>query len=423
MPRFNRVPTESFETLDDPTSDTLSSYHDGRALADEGRRSTLADHRFWQMIQERRSISVTEHESFSNFRSKYWVALCFGQCIAILAASTNAASFSLSSRYGVNTQFFQMFLMYILLSFHLMWKRPHEASPMMNDQEDMNAMDETDHKLPFTNIRLRVPWWIYLIMSFLDVFPNYLALFSYHYTSLTSTTLLGSLATPATMLFSKYILARVYRGHHFFGVGMCLLGGSITIWSDFDGATSKAHSYIGDVLAVVAAMMYGFGDTAAEFFVKHVDRFEYVGMLGLFGTIFTGLSFPFFEVSELVRISEMGGSDKLKVCSVMVWYVLSVLSYYITEAKFLQTSDATLLNLSLQAMNIWAVLFAVVVDHDFPSVPFYMALMLVVGGVFLYELGGLLRRDCSLCSEKEVVTQIHDDSMDRIEGSRSNNLD
>jgi hypothetical protein len=63
-------------------------------------------------------------------------------------------------------------------------------------------------------------------------------------------------------------------------------------------------------------------------------------------------------------------------------------TYYISTTLFYVKSDATLLNISLQCSNLWAILFSAAAFHELPPTLFYVALVLVVGGVFVYELCG-----------------------------------
>ena len=244
-----------------------------------------------------------------------------------------------------------------------------------------------------------MPWWIYLLLSLLDVIPNFMQLVSIRYTSLTSTTLLGSLTVPSTMFFSRYILARCFGKYHYLGVVLCVLGGALTVWSDYchnnnnnnaskhdATATTSIHSSTGDVLAVVAALINGLGDVFAEYCVKNVDPFELLGMLGLFGSTITGLAFPWIERQALEDlIFHRSVAEQWDTCQVFCWYIASVLLYYIGEAYFLVASDATLLNLSLQASNLWAILFSFLVYQVLPPLMFYPALVLVVCGVVVYE--------------------------------------
>lgn len=139
-------------------------------------------------------------------------------------------------------------------------------------------------------------------------------------------------------------------------------------------------------MAVMAALLYGLGDAVSEYSVKHLDRVELLGMLGLFGAILTGIQFPFQESDTLYSLFSDPEANKRSLI-LIVFYVALLLLYYITEASFLVSSDATLLNLSLQAQNLWAILFSVLKYESAPPVLFYLALALVFLGVFAYEGG------------------------------------
>jgi drug/metabolite transporter (DMT)-like permease len=354
------------------------------------------------MNQRRRQEVLTPLEKKSR---RLWFPLIVGQIIALLSASSNASSFTLNQHFGLDTQFFQMFWFYLLLSLHLFFRK--ERPPTATDSS------EPCYTLPGTKIRLHIPWWIYLIISMLDVFPNFMTLLSLRYTSITSTTLLGSLTVPSTMFFSRYILARLFTPVQYAGVCLCLAGGILTVWSDVEhadddgGGVDLVHNtsmnaatttdtteggasyrYVGDLLAVTAALAYGLGDTISEFAIKHIDREEYLGMLGVYGVIFTGLIFPWLEGDALRHLFHLPVAKMWQAIATLIWYVASVLLYYTTQASFLVTSDATLLNLSLQASNLWVILFSVVVYQDLPPAVFYLAVTLVVAGVFVYEKGG-----------------------------------
>jgi solute carrier family 35 protein F1/2 len=386
--------------IGDTERETLKD--NNRDDSQDGKRN---DNTLWLMIQRRRQEAVLPLEKKSNSQ---WYPLIVGQIVALLASSMNASSFTLNQHFGLNTQFFQMFWFYLLLSLHL-FARTERPPPSTDSSEPC-------YTLPGTRIRLRIPWWSYLIISMLDVFPNFMTLLSLRYTSLTSTTLLGSLTVPSTMFFSRHILAKVFTRYHYVGVCLCLAGGILTVWSDVDhdddvgSGVDLAHDsytstdanasttiteggasyrYIGDLLAVAAALAYGLGDTIAEYSIKHIDREEYLGMLGVYGVIFTGLIFPWLEGDAVHRLFfDLPVAVKWQAIAVLVWYVASVLLYYMTEASFLVKSDATLLNLSLQASNLWVILFSVVAYQDLPPAVFYLAVALVVAGVFVYEAGG-----------------------------------
>jgi hypothetical protein len=59
---------------------------------------------------------------------------------------------------------------------------------------------------------------------------------------------------------------------------------------------------------------------------------------------------------------------------------------------FLSSNDATILNLSLQSSPLWAVILTSLVNlggeatsWEFPPVVFFVALAMVISGMFLYE--------------------------------------
>ena len=274
-------------------------------------------------------------------------------------------------------------------------------------REQQRNEDERAHKLPFSCLRLHVPWWVYLGMAIMDVVSNYMTLASFRYTSLTSTTLLSSLTVPATMLASRYILARTYRLPHFFGVCLSLLGGAMTVWTDVGSETSTdtnhPHSYIGDLLAITAAMLYGVSDAIGEYSIKYIDRVEYLGMLGFFGAILTFLSLPLLEGRAVYLLFvDTPVSILCAIFAVMVWYVVSLIYYYVASTVFYTRGDATLLNLSLQTSSMWAILFTVVAEQESPKKEFYWAAVMVATGVFIYEMGPKIK-----CESTIVTPDVH----------------
>jgi solute carrier family 35 protein F1/2 len=319
----------------------------------------------------------------------------FGQSIAIAAASVNASSFTLEQNLGVVLPIFQMSILYMILSSYLCCRR-HD------DEEEEKGSDEHDvsssfsptvfYTCPIFKLQLKLPWWMYFLMSLLDVEANYMVLLSLKFTSLTSTTLLGSLTVPSVMICSKWILARVFSPRHYTGVCLCLLGGTIMVWSDNtqqDDYEDHPYSYIGDLLAITAALLYGLGDTVAEYAIKNIDRTEYLGMLGLFGFIISFLQCMALEYSSLLNLLfHTTPTIQHKAFATMVWYIMSLVFYYVASSYFLTLSDATLLNLSLQTTSLWASVFDVVANGTIPPLVFFLAVLLVTLGVCVYQVGG-----------------------------------
>jgi solute carrier family 35, member F1/2 len=275
-----------------------------------------------------------------------------------------------------------------------------------------------------TSIRLRLPWWKYLVMSILDVLPNVLVLLSFKYTSLTNSILLGSLCVPSVMFFSRILLKTTFFCHQYMGVLLCVLGGALIVYSDVSGtadsgvvdaidvldasasgglvasdagmsevassttADNWSYLYYGDLIAIAASLIYGLDDTLSEYLVKNVDRVEYVGMIGFMGMILSAIACVTIEAEALMELLSWETILQPGVFGNLVWFALANAAFYIMGSYFLVVSDATMLELSLQTTNLWAILFSIVAYQIFPSVFFYVASGVMVMGVVLYELGG-----------------------------------
>eukprot|EP00980_Cylindrotheca_fusiformis_P010790 scaffold2442_cov146-Cylindrotheca_fusiformis.AAC.5 len=309
------------------------------------------------------------------------LTILFGQLIAFLASSTNAASFTLE--YGMelgNMPMFIMFPVYAVLSLNLL-NRPA-------------FKDESFHHIPLSSIRLRTPWWYYICLSALDLLPNYLTLLSLNHTSLTSTTLLGSLTVPSTMVVCGLFLGKKYRFAHYVGVVLCLSGGALTLWTDMTHSSNQflagslhPHSYYGDVLATLAAVLYGVADAAGEFWTKRIDRREYLGMIGLHGALVTLFLFLAFERDSVLAVFQ-DSKTFFAALGLVLWYIPSLVAFYVCTSFFLASSDAALLTLSLQSSNLWAILFAIAAFGESPALLFCISVALVAAGVTVYELLG-----------------------------------
>jgi drug/metabolite transporter (DMT)-like permease len=324
----------------------------------------------------------------------HWKILLFGQFIALVAASANACSFTLIYNLGVEIPMTELFITYSILAlFHVgrvRAKSKDDAATIAGPAPTAIAAPATQYYyLPYTSrrIRLHVPWWIYGCVSLLDVMANFMMLISFRYTSLMSTSLLGSLTIPSVMVVSWLLLGRVFYAPHYMGVALCLLGGTMTVWLDMNALGNRAgHSYVGDALAISAALMYGLGDCLAEYSIKHIDRVEYLFGIGFGGAVLTGIFAPLLEAKELYRLFlETSTTIQLQALLGIAFYVAALVLFYISTTLFLVDGDATLLVLSLQATQFWAILFSVVLEHHPPTPTFFVAVVFVVAGVFIYE--------------------------------------
>jgi drug/metabolite transporter (DMT)-like permease len=330
----------------------------------------------------------------------HWKILLMGQGIALIAASANACCFTLIYNLKVDVPISELFLLYLTLA--LIHVRPvlsrngntkGELSTSIDGNQSQPGV-AAKHTLFGSRIKLHVAWWVYGLVALLDLLANLSTLLSFRYTSLTSASLLGSLTIPSVMLVSRLFMGRVFSSHHFVGTFLCMLGGTMTVWLDtsssiMDNNSKTGNSFLGDALAITAALLYGLGDCLAEYSIKHMDRVEYLFMIGLCGVVLTGLVLPLLEGRQLGHLlTETHAWMQLQAAAGIVFYVSGVVLYYISATLFLVHGDATLLVLSLQATQFWAILFSVVAEHHPPTPWFFVAVVLVVSGVIQYETRG-----------------------------------
>ncbi len=64
---------------------------------------------------------------------------------------------------------------------------------------------------------------------------------------------------------------------------MCYL-----IWASYLFYTGD-HKLLGDLLVLAGATLYGISNVCEEFIVKNLSRVEFLGMMGLFGSFFSGI--------------------------------------------------------------------------------------------------------------------------------------
>ena len=343
----------------------------------------------------------------ANTRSKHkknsLSVIIFGQVVALALACGNASSSALENQFQIRTPTCLTGLVYFVLSFHIVW--------LWRQRTKQETKIQTCYNFPFTNLQLYTPWYIYLILSILDVEANYLAMLSFQETKLSSSMLLTSLSVLSTVLLRKMIFGSNISGKgRLLGVILCILGGCLCLQGDVHPSqidTNRDLSYDsrinlhGDLLALVAAFLYGLNDVLAEYFVKNNDRVEYLGMLGFFGFVFSFcLQAPILEgvaVRELVTKFSQSQNDILVsdffwVLFLLFCFVIMLSFFYVAVSMFLSENDATILNLSLQSCPLWAVVLAKVGEifapgevHWFPSPMFFVALILVVAGTFSYE--------------------------------------
>ncbi|KAA8586576.1 hypothetical protein FQN60_000412 [Etheostoma spectabile] len=152
---------------------------------------------------------------------------------------------------------------------------------------------------------LKTKWWKYLLMGLADVEANYAVVKAYQFTTLTSIQLLDCFVIPVLMVLSWFFLKTRYRLVHFVAVTVCLLGVGAMVGADIlagrdQGSTS--HVVLGDGLVLLSAGLYAVSNMCQEHTVKNLSRVEFLGMMGLFGTLISGIQLAVLETCAVAAI-------------------------------------------------------------------------------------------------------------------------
>ena len=288
------------------------------------------------------------------------------------------------------------------------------ASSNENDGQKLyeSCNSQNERKKSFSLCRivpLQSPLWKYATVAVADVYANYTTILAFKYTTITSVSLFDALAIPSAMLVSRLLFGRMYTKVHLFAVAVCCIGISINILQDYRenerikesgglGETAQEqlvdeeypYKVAGDLLAITGGVLFGVSNTLSEIAVRDWgSQNEYLSAMTFIASIITLLQTLLTERQEVMAF--FGNSDENDSCSesgsltLLAIFVIASVVNYIGIASFLGVSDAAFLNLSLLTGDAWAVAFSVYAEGIIPPPTFYVALVITLSGVFIYE--------------------------------------
>jgi solute carrier family 35 protein F1/2 len=234
--------------------------------------------------------------------------------------------------------------------------------------------------------RIQISWYIYLILAFLDVEGNYLAVKAYQYTSITSVMLLDCWTIPCVLLLTWLALKTRYAVSHFVGVAICVGGLVMVIFSDVhatDRSSSGSNVILGDSLVICASMFYAISNVSEEFVVKKVDQVEFLAHIGMFGAVISACQLLLLEL-DVVRAIHWSVSS----IAPFVGFALSIFAFSSLVPQLLRMNGSTMFNLSLLTSDMWAVAVRALGFHESVDSLYFVAFGLVVVGLVVYAVAG-----------------------------------
>eukprot|EP00939_MAST-03C_sp_MAST-3C-sp1_P000212 g212.t1 len=251
------------------------------------------------------------------------------------------------------------------------------------------------------------PWWPFAILALIDIEANYLVVLAFEYTSVTSVMLLDCFTIPCVIVLSYFFLKYTYTRNHVIGAIVCGVGMALIILSDVlktsdddgnsanscddDDGDGKDLSVLGDIIALSGAVLYAVSNVVQESLIKSRGPCEYLGRLGLFGTLFGVIQVVAIERNSVAGIEWGRGVD---VVLPFLGYVTLLVVAYVATSFFLRDSDAALFNLSLLTSDVYAMLFAYLSGRQSVQWLYFVAFATTSVGLFVYHfMGGPVGRD------------------------------
>ncbi|XP_058102338.1 uncharacterized protein LOC131246337 isoform X2 [Magnolia sinica] len=298
--------------------------------------------------------------SLAGFWSKKTLlAIGLGQFVSLLITSTGFSSSELS-RKGINAPTSQSFLNYVLLAIVY-------GSMLIHRRK-----------------ALQMKWYYYLMLAIVDVEGNFLVVKAYQYTSLTSVMLLDCWTIPSVIFLTWMFLKTKYRLRKFVGVGVCVAGLVMVVFSDVHAhdRAGGSNPVKGDMLVIGGSMLYAISNVSEEFLVKSGDRIELMAMLGSFGAVISACQISILERNELQSI-HWTASAVLP----FIGFALAMFFFYSLVPILLKMSGSTMLNLSLLTSDMWAVFIRIFAYHEKVDWMYFIAFGAVAVGLVVYSGG------------------------------------
>ncbi|XP_066031884.1 solute carrier family 35 member F2 [Chamaea fasciata] len=293
-----------------------------------------------------------------------WKTIILGQLVSLFICGTAVTSQYLAEKYQVRTPMLQSFINYVLLLL--------VYTTMLAFRTGSDSLWQI----------LKQRWWKYIFLGLVDIEANYMVVKAYQYTTLTSVQLLDCFGIPVLMALSWFILRARYRIIHFVAVAICLLGVGAMVGADILAGRNEGEGsdvVIGDVLVLLGASLYAISNVSEEYIVKNLSRVEFLGMVGLFGTIISGLQLAVLEHRELMRVQW-----NWEVALLLIAFALCMFALYSFMPIVMKVTSATSVNLGILTSDLYSLFFGLFLFHYKFSGLYILSFIVIMGGFLLY---------------------------------------
>lgn len=224
-------------------------------------------------------------------------------------------------------------------------------------------------------------WWKYALLALFDVEGNFCLVKAYQDTSIISVQLLDCFTIPCVMVLSVLVLHAHYSTQKLMACGICLCGLGLLVWTDFQPQQQGQHPLRGDLLVLLGCVCYAVSNVSQEYIVKNFDRYEFLGMLGFFGFIFSAIQAAVLEREAIAAIPW----HQWEVGACFLGFTACLFLLYFITPILMDRRSAVFFNLSVLTADFWTFVVAVVVFQGEFQVIYLAAATVIVVGLLIYN--------------------------------------
>ena len=184
------------------------------------------------------------------------------------------------------------------------------------------------------------------------------------------------------MALSWFILYARYRVIRFIAVAVCLLGVGTMVGADIlarkeDNAGNGV--LIGDILVLLGASLCAVSNVCEEYILKKLSRQEFLGMVGLFGTIISGIQLLIVEYKDIASIHW-----DWKIALLFVAFALCMFCLYSFMPLMIKVTSATSVNLGILTADLYSLFFGLLLFGYKFSGLYTLSFTVIIVGFILY---------------------------------------
>ncbi|KAK8593417.1 hypothetical protein V6N12_045499 [Hibiscus sabdariffa] len=217
--------------------------------------------------------------------------------------------------------------------------------------------------------KLRIPWYWYLALGFVDVQGNYLVNKAFQFSSITSVTLLDCWTIVWAIVLTYIFIGTRYSLWQLCGAVLCVLGLGLVLLSDAGvGGGGGSKPLLGDALVIVGTVFFAMSN------VGEVSEF----VLNTYQFLSNGLSYTSVINQESYKILAFAGYT-------MSSFLFYTITPFVLKVFYWHLSGATMFNLSLLTSDMWAVVVRILFYRQQVDWLYFVAFALVVIGLVIYS--------------------------------------